>query len=193
MTEIIGIFFIVILLYYIYRQHKRIQLLQLKYKKTLSAKKTAEEVQELRNEIERLSRTEKNLKVKGAYQELLALHPDFAEIKKSDEFKAWLQEQPPSISDGILKNNEDVRWASRILDLYKADTGPKTKRGRPRKDTSSAADVVRMPSAISVSTESGKNKKVWTTSEIRKLKPHEFDKLEAELDQANAEGRIVKQ
>ena len=160
---------------------------------TLSAKKTAEEVQELRNEIERLSRTEKNLKVKGAYQELLALHPDFAEIKKSDEFKAWLQEQPPSISDGILKNNEDVRWASRILDLYKADTGPKTKRGRPRKDTSSAADVVRMPSAISVSTESGKNKKVWTTSEIRKLKPHEFDKLEAELDQANAEGRIVKQ
>ena len=42
MTEIIGIFFIVILLYYIYRQHKRIQLLQLKYKKTLSAKKSTE-------------------------------------------------------------------------------------------------------------------------------------------------------
>ena len=158
---------------------------------TLSAKKSSEEVQELRGEIERLTKREEHLKVKSAYQELLALHPDFAEIKKSDQFKEWIDKQPPSIADGITNNNDDVQWASRVLDLYKADTGSKQKRGRPRKDASRAAEAVTSTRTVNVSASSGNNKKVWTTSEIRKLKPHEFDKLEKEIDQANAEGRIV--
>ena len=158
---------------------------------TLSAKKSSEEVQELRGEIERLTQREEHLKVKSAYQELLALHSDFAEIKKSDQFKEWLDKQPPSIADGITNNNDDVQWASRVLDLYKADTGSKQKRGRPRKDASRAAEAVTSTRTVNVSASSGNNKKVWTTSEIRKLKPHEFDKLEKEIDQANAEGRIV--
>lgn len=158
---------------------------------TLSAKKSSEEVQELRSEIERLTKREEHLKVKSAYQELLALHPDFAEIKKSDQFKEWIDKQPPSIADGITNNNDDVQWASRVLDLYKADTGSKQKRGRPRKDASRAAEAVTSTRTVNVSASSGNNKKVWTTSEIRKLKPHEFDKLEKEIDQANAEGRIV--
>ena len=158
---------------------------------TLSAKKSSEEVQELRSEIERLTKREEHLKVKSAYQELLALHSDFAEIKKSDQFKEWIDKQPPSIADGITNNNDDVQWASRVLDLYKADTGSKQKRGRPRKDASRAAEAVTSTRTVNVSASSGNNKKVWTTSEIRKLKPHEFDKLEKEIDQANAEGRIV--
>ena len=34
------------------------------------------------------------------------------------------------------------------------------------------------------------NKKIWKASEIRSLKPWEFEKVEAELDDARAEGRI---
>ena len=33
-------------------------------------------------------------------------------------------------------------------------------------------------------------KKVWTTSEISKLKPHQFEKFEKEIDLARLEGRI---
>jgi hypothetical protein len=33
-------------------------------------------------------------------------------------------------------------------------------------------------------------KKVWTTSEISKMKPHEFEKFEKEIDLARLEGRI---
>ena len=34
-------------------------------------------------------------------------------------------------------------------------------------------------------------KKIWTTQEISRLKPHEFEKYEKEIDQARVEGRIV--
>ena len=160
----------------------------------MTTKNSAKEVQELKEEIERLSANEEQLQAKNAYQALLALHPDFSDIKKSDQFKEWLGKQPPSIADGITKNNNDVQYASRVLDLYKADTASTKKtRGRPsKKQLEAAAEAVTRTTPVNVSTNnSDANKKVWTTSEIRKLKPHEFDKLEAELDQANAEGRIV--
>jgi len=159
----------------------------------LTTKNSTKEVQELKQEIERLSQKEEQLQAKGAYQELLALHPDFSDIKKSDQFKVWLGEQPPNISDGITKNNNDVQYASRVLDLYKADTASTKKpKGRPtRKQVEAAAEAVTRTSRVNVSTDSGANKKTWTTSEIRKLKPHEFDKLETEIDLANAEGRIL--
>ena len=160
---------------------------------SLASKNATKEVQELKQEIERLSKKEEQLQAKSAYQELLALHPDFSDIKKSDQFKDWLGKQPPSIADGIVNNNSDVQYASRVLDLYKADTASTKKpRGRPsKKQLAAAAEAVTRTTPVNVSTNSDANKKVWTTSEIRKLKPHEFDKLEAELDQANAEGRIV--
>jgi hypothetical protein len=34
-------------------------------------------------------------------------------------------------------------------------------------------------------------KKIWTSTEIARLKPHEFESLEKELDKANREGRII--
>ena len=154
----------------------------------ISTQKTSEEVEQLKAEVGRLNKREQHLKAKSAYQELLALHPDFAEVKQSEDFREWLDEQPPSIAEGITTNSSDVRWASRVLDLYKADKGLNKKRGRPR---ASAANAVTRTSSKTVSTNSNANKKVWTTAEIRKLKPHEFEKFEDELDQARVEGRIV--
>ena len=154
----------------------------------VSTKNASKEVEELRAEVNRLSQREEQLQAKSAYQQLLALHPDFPEIKKSDDFKGWLDEQPPSIAEGVTGNSSDVKYAARVLDLYKADKGLNKKRGRPKR---SAAEAVTKTNAKTVSVNQDENKKVWTTSEIRKLKPHDFDRLEAELDQANAEGRIV--
>lgn len=157
----------------------------------ITAKNAEKELAELREQVSHLSQKEEQLKAKSAYQQLLALHPDFSEIKKSEKFASWLQEQPPSLSDGITKNKEDVKWASRVLDLYKADTGSNKRVGRPRKQQAAAAEAVTRTKGINVATDSNANKKVWTTSEIRRLKPHEFEKVESELDQAQAEGRIV--
>jgi len=157
----------------------------------ITAKNAEKELAELREQVSHLSQKEEQLKAKSAYQQLLALHPDFSEIKKSEKFASWLQEQPPSLSDGITKNKEDVKWASRVLDLYKADTGSNKKVGRPSKQQAAAAEAVTRTKGINVATDSNANKKVWTTSEIRRLKPHEFEKVESELDQAQAEGRIV--
>jgi hypothetical protein len=153
---------------------------------TVSSIQTESQVAKLREELGSIKEREKELEKQKAYEELLRLQPDFNEIKSDEKFLAWLEEQPTSISDGIYSNNKDARWAARVIDLYKADSGLTKKKTK----SSSAADAVTKTPARDVKTEATGGKKIWKASEIGKMKPHQFEKLEAELDVARSEGRI---
>lgn len=155
---------------------------------TVAAMQASERTNELQKELEVIKEREKETVVQAAYRELTANHPDFDTIKSDDKFLAWLQEQPESISDGIYKNNTDARWASRVLDLYKADAGISKK--KTSKAKTDAATSVRAPKARDIASEQSGENRIWKASEIRNLKPWEFEKLESELDSARLEGRI---
>jgi hypothetical protein len=153
---------------------------------TVSSLQTESQVAQLREELGSIKEREQELEKQKAFEELLRLQPDFNEIKTDEKFLAWLEEQPTSISDGIYKNNKDARWAARVIDLYKADTGLNKKKTK----SSSAAEAVTKTPVREVRTEATDGKRIWKASEIGRMKPWEFEKNEAELDTARAEGRI---
>jgi hypothetical protein len=155
---------------------------------TVSALQAESHVSELKQEVETIREREERLKIESAYKELISAHPDFQQIKKDDTFLAWLDEQPASIADGIYKNNTDAKWGIRVVDLYKADMGIGKKKRR-NSDADPAAAVLRS-TAKDVVGEASPDKKVWKASEIGRLKPWEFEKIEKEIDAARAEGRI---
>lgn len=154
---------------------------------TVSSLQADNRLKALKQEIESLKGKEKELHVQSAYKELLNAHPDFNTLKTDERFLAWLDDQPESIADGIYKNNTDAKWAIRVVDLYKADTGLKTR--KKSKDADPAA-VVTKTSSKDIVGEANPDKRVWKASEIRKMKSWEFEKFEKELDAARAEGRI---
>ena len=154
---------------------------------TVSSMQTESQVAKLRQELGTIQEREKELEKQKAYEQLLRAHPDFSELKTDEKFLAWLEEQPSSIADGIYKNSTDSKWAARVIDLYKADTGLTKK--KKTKDAS-AADAVTKTPARDVNTDAIGDKKIWKASQIAKMKPWEFEKMEAELDQARTEGRI---
>ena len=156
---------------------------------TVATMQAQEQSESLKKELEVIKGREKEMEVQSAYKVLLAAHPDFNDIRNDEKFLLWLDEQPKSISEGITKNNTDSKWAIRVLDLYKADSGLKTK---PNKSNASAAEAVRTPSSREVPIDKNANKKIWKVSDIAKLKPWEFERLEKEIDQARAEGRITQ-
>jgi len=156
---------------------------------TVAAMQAQEQSQGLKKELETIKGREKEMKVQSAYKVLVAAHPDFNDIRNSDKFLMWLDDQPDSISEGITKNNTDSKGAIRVLDLYKADSGLKTK---SNKSNASAAEAVRTPSSREVPTDRNANKKIWKMSDIARLKSWEFEKFEKEIDQARAEGRITQ-
>ena len=156
---------------------------------TIASEKANQQAQGLQEELKTLRDREKENLVKVAYRELKTLHPDFEEIKTDEKFLQWLEEQPNTISDGVLKNNTNARLAARVIDLYKADMGITTKKQSKKPDVSAAKSVT-PPRAKEIKTDTNANKKVWKGSDIAKMKPWEFEKLEADIDLARQEGRI---
>ena len=156
---------------------------------TIASEKANQQAQGLQDELKTLKAREKENLVKVAYRELKTLHPDFEDIKQDEKFLQWLEEQPDTISDGVLKNNTNARLAARVVDLYKADLGITAKKQSKKPDVSAAMSVA-SPKVKEIRTDANANKKVWKGSDIARLKPWEFEKLEADIDLARQEGRI---
>jgi hypothetical protein len=143
----------------------------------------------LEERLSQLQEREAQMLKQSAEERLMEKHPDFDEIRNSDDFHSWAKEQPQSIQDWIYNNSDNPDLASRALDLFKKDLGIEAS---PKKTTSkktkSAADMV---STKTTSVEP-KSEKIWSEREIAAMSMAEFDKHEAEISEAMQEGRITK-
>ena len=125
---------------------------------------------------------------KDAEKNLLEKHPDFDEIRNSDEFQEWANLQPESIKDWIFNNPSDATLASRALDLFKKDIGLEQPKSNSKQTKQSAADMI---STKTTSVEPNQQR-VWSEREIAAMSVAEFDKYESEISDAMQEGRIIK-
>ena len=157
---------------------------------TVSHLQSEEKSKDLREKLEKLQSREQELIRKDAEKRLMDKHPDFEDIRNSDDFHGWAKEQPKSIQDWVYNNADDADLASRALDLFKKDIGMDVapKKSNSKQSKKSAADMV---STKTTSVEP-KQDKVWTEREIAKMSMAEFDKHEAEISTAMQEGRIAK-
>ena len=157
---------------------------------TVSHLQAEERTKVLEERLETLQQREKNLVRQDAEKRLMERHPDFEDIKNSDDFHGWAKEQPSAIQDWIYNNADDADLASRALDLFKRDIGMDVapKKSNSKQSKKSAADMV---STKTTSVEP-QQAKIWTEREIASMSMAEFDKHEAEISQAMQEGRIAK-
>ena len=157
---------------------------------TVSHLQSEEKSKDLREKLEKLQSREQELLRKDAEKRLMDKHPDFEDIRNSDDFHGWAKEQPKSIQDWVYNNADDADLASRALDLFKKDIGMDVapKKSNSKQSKKSAADMV---STKTTSVEP-KQEKIWTEREIANMSMAQFDKHEAEISQAMQEGRIAK-
>ena len=144
----------------------------------------------LEERLSKLQQREQELIRKDAEKRLMNRHPDFEDIRNSDDFHSWAKEQPDSIQKWIYSNADDADLASRALDLFKKDIGMDIpqKEKSSSKTTESAADMV----STKTTTVEPKQQKIWSEREIAAMSMDEFDKYEEEISNAMQEGRITK-
>ena len=144
----------------------------------------------LEERLSKLQEREQQLVRQDAEKRLVERHPDFEDIRNSDDFHIWAKEQPESIQNWIYSNADDADLASRALDLFKKDFGiePTKTKSSSKPTRKSAADMV---STKTTSVEP-KQEKIWSEREIAALSMAEFDKYEKEISDAMQEGRISK-
>jgi len=147
----------------------------------------------LEERLSALQTRENELVRKDAEKNLREKHPDFDNIRNSDDFQEWAELQPESIKDWIFNNPDDATLASRALDLFKKDIGLDVSQGNQTRSNSkqtqqSAADMI----STKTTSVSPNQQRVWSEREISALSMAEFDKYESEISNAMQEGRIIK-
>ena len=155
---------------------------------TIAMNKATTQTADLENKYKDLKLQQEQIAKEKAEVELLKIHPDFNELRANDDFHAWAEQQDPTIQSWLYENTTNSKLASRAIDLYKADRGI-TKAKKEDKDLKKEAAKAISKTKKATDTDTPK-KKVWTTSEISRLKPHQFEKFEKEIDLARLEGRI---
>ena len=156
---------------------------------TIAMNKATTQSAELESKFKNLQVQQEQIKKEKAEVELLKIHPDFNEIREKEEFHQWAEKQDPTIQGWLYENTSNSKLAARAIDLYKMDRGQSTLTKKEEKDVKKEA--AKAISKTKKATDSDvPKKKIWTTTEISKLKPHQFEKFEKEIDLARLEGRI---
>jgi len=156
---------------------------------TIAMDKATTQTAELENKYKSIQLQQEQIKKEKAEVELLKIHPDFNDIRSKDEFHEWAEKQDPTIQGWLYENTSNAKLAARAIDLYKMDKGVSTLTKKEEKDVKKEAAKAITKTKKSTESDSPK-KKIWTTSEISKLKPHEFERHEKDIDLARLEGRI---
>ena len=152
---------------------------------TIAIKKAKDQSKDLEERIKSINEMQLNASKEKAEVELLKIHPDFGEIRDSDDFHNWADEQPKWVQDALYENDNDARSAARAIDLYKADKNVKSK--KPNKDA--ASDVAIKTTRTSPSSEDTKN--IIKESDVQKMSPKEYETKSETIMEAIRSGRFV--
>ena len=154
---------------------------------TIAIKKAREQQAGLEDKVKEIDAMRETASRERAEVELLKVHPDFGEIRDSDDFHNWAEEQPKWVQDALYENDNDARSASRAIDLYKADMNISTKKPSNSKDA--AKSVNTRNSRTKPDATSNNNK--MSESTVNKMSSKEYEKHQDEIMEAIRGGNFI--
>lgn len=156
---------------------------------TLADERAAARTSTLETQIGGLSDELAETKKERAYAQLKALVPDIEDVAGSPEWKAWLLELPKSVQD-ITNNTEDPFELAKMINKFKSEQArPAQASGRPKANATGVLEA-----AVRGGAGSGPSRQQpykFTVRQIEKMTPQEFEKYEAEIDEARKGGMIL--
>ena len=114
-------------------------------------------------------------------------HDDFDELRQSEAFHNWAEEQPKWVKDALYENMDDPASVIRVIDLYKVDNGmtPAAKRDSKKAAASTVTKGTR--TSIDAKGVSGQIKE----SDVAKMSAKEFEDRLDEINEAMSNGKFV--
>jgi len=155
---------------------------------TIAMKKAAEQASVLEDRMKAIDEMQQSASKEKAEAELIRLHPDFSEIRDSDDFHDWADEQPKWVQDALYENDNDARSAARAIDLYKADRGITSE--KKSKKTKGAAEAVSTKGSRSTP-QTDETSAYLKESAVQAMSPQEYEKNADNIMEAIRTGKFV--
>ena len=154
---------------------------------TIAAKKAQEMFSKAEIRLQELDDAQAEVTRSKAENKIKETHADFDELRESDKFHDWADEQPKWVRDALYENSDDPASVVRVIDLYKIDNGL-TSNDRKTKRKAAASTVTKR-SKTEVDVEDANN--VITETQVAKMSAKEFEERSDEINTAIRSGKFV--
>lgn len=154
---------------------------------TIAAKKAKELFAKADARLQELDKAEAEAHRMKAENRIREAHSDFDDLRDSDSFHEWAEEQPKWVQDALYENMDDPASVIRVIDLYKVDKGM-TKDAK-KSTSKAAASSVGRGSRTRVDAE-GSSRQI-KESDVAKMSAAEFEERADEITEAMRSGRFV--
>ena len=154
---------------------------------TIAMKKAREQSSALEDRLKVIDEMQNSATKEKAEAELMRIHPDFDEIRDSDDFHNWAEDQPKWVQDALYDNDSDARSAARAIDLYKADMG--IAKSKPTKDKDAAKSVSTKNSRSRP--QNDEQSTYLKESQVQKMSPQQYEKMSDEIMEAIRSGKFI--
>lgn len=150
----------------------------------MAAREAEKRVKGTEEKLRQIDEDRYELTRQKAEQAIREAHSDFDNIKTSDDFHDWAEEQPKWVQDAIYENSDDARSVIRVIDLYKADKGL-TKSAKKQQDRE-AASFVKAKGKTNLDDDTGAA--VYSESRVAKMSNKEYEQHESKILEAMRTG-----
>jgi hypothetical protein len=154
---------------------------------TIADKRAKQMFDKANIQIEELNKAKEEATRSRAENEIRKAHSDFDELRDSDQFHNWVEEQPKWVQNALYENTDDAASVVRVLDLYKVDNG--LTRSDKKDKTKAAASLVDRGSKTKVDPSESSDK--IRESEIAKMTDAEYAKNADKINEAHRSGKII--
>jgi len=154
---------------------------------TIAAKKAKEMFSKAEARMQEFDKIQVEAERTKAETTIRKSHEDFDDLRASDEFHNWADEQPKWVKDALYENSDDPASVVRIIDLYKVDKGL-TKSAKKAKAKDAASTVTRR-TKTQVDVEDAHD--AIRESEVAKMSDREFEERSDEINKAIRSGKFV--
>jgi len=154
---------------------------------TIAIKKAREQSEGLESRVKEIDEMRATASREKAEVELLKIHPDFSDIRDSDDFHNWAEEQPKWVQEALYENDTDARSASRAIDLYKADMNITTKKPASNKDAARSVNSRTSRSEPNIDDNDG----AFRESQVAKMSTQQYEKASDAIMEAIRTGKFI--
>jgi hypothetical protein len=154
---------------------------------TIAAKKAKELFSKAESRLTELDDAHNEaLRIKAENQ-IRKTHDDFDELRSSESFHDWADEQPKWVKDALYENMDDPASVIRVIDLYKVDNGMTPAAKRQSKKAAASTVTKGTRTSIDAKGLQGQIKE----SDVAKMSTKEFEDRQDEITEAMRKGKFV--
>jgi hypothetical protein len=154
---------------------------------TIAAKKADEKFAKADKRLQEIDKLNADTQRSKAENEIRTAHADFDELRDSDDFHNWANEQPKWVQDALYENQDDPQSVVRVIDLFKIDNDMDTK--SRKRSTKDAASQVKTKRTTKIDNEGVAGQIL--ESQVQKMSAKEYEAKSDDIMEAIRSGKFV--